>query len=229
MALAAALQSEHCRLTSLDLGSNGLKRTTGVALAKALKSEHCHLTSLSLFNNVYFCSQPVVAALYSERCRLTSLNLEANGLEDDAGTALRWRRYCNLQIVASPALTFTATIWRMRCDRSTVASLASICVTISSGRLAWRWLARSPPSHGCELAGLVRPTPATNQRYAASIQGSRAFRRGQHREVVYMYTNTVQESSSCTPPPPYSNTAVLHILSDSTASVSSTTYSTAIQ
>ena len=50
-ALAAALQSPHCRLTSLLLEGNRLGDAGGVAVAAALQSPHCRLTSLLLSGN----------------------------------------------------------------------------------------------------------------------------------------------------------------------------------
>jgi hypothetical protein len=50
-ALGVMMQSEHCRLTSLSLGANGLGEAAGTALGAALQSEHCRLTSLDLSNN----------------------------------------------------------------------------------------------------------------------------------------------------------------------------------
>ena len=51
VALAEALQSEHCRLTDLDLRCNQLGEVVGVALAVALQLERCRLTSLNFEDN----------------------------------------------------------------------------------------------------------------------------------------------------------------------------------
>jgi hypothetical protein len=76
-ALLTTLQSEHRKLTNLNLGGNWLGSQFGLAIAAALQSEHCKLTNLDLgFNELGAeAGLAIVAALQSERCKLTNLEL----------------------------------------------------------------------------------------------------------------------------------------------------------
>ena len=51
LALAAAIATEECRLTALNLSWNGLGDGAGRALAQALASKHCRLSNLNLAYN----------------------------------------------------------------------------------------------------------------------------------------------------------------------------------
>ena len=89
VAVAKALESGRCLLTSLDLKNNYIGDAGAAAVAKALESERCLLTSLSLHGSGIgeAGAVAVAKALGSGRCLLTSLDLTCNYIGDigDAG------------------------------------------------------------------------------------------------------------------------------------------------
>jgi hypothetical protein len=90
IALATALQSEHCKLTELNLSGNEIGDEGTIALATALQSEHCKITSLELDNNKIGDDGAIALAnaLHNPNCTLTSLDIKYNNIGDDGVIAL---------------------------------------------------------------------------------------------------------------------------------------------
>jgi Ran GTPase-activating protein (RanGAP) involved in mRNA processing and transport len=78
--LAAVLQSEHCKVTTLNLGgllSNNIDAEGCTHLATALQSKHCKVTTLDLSHNFIGdegCAH-LATALESAHCTVTTLKL----------------------------------------------------------------------------------------------------------------------------------------------------------